>query len=151
MRVADCGVLHRPLQPHYRLPFLKAFHDSPGWWPRISGGSLGLGKRDLGKARDVTGRTLGKRGAAWCNFRLHKLCFHHDAFSFCCVKIHVLTASWKELLERSINLTAGECALASQVVSSVGKQDAKKIKNKVILAPSFLLLPLQGNYEQDVF
>lgn len=119
--------------------------------PELVGAVWDLGKRDLGKARDVIGRTLGKRGAAWCDFRLHKLCFHHDAFSFCYVKIHVLTASWKELLERSINLTAGDCALASQVVSSVGKQDAKKIKNKVILAPSFLLLLLQGNYKQDVF
>lgn len=55
--------------------------------------------------------------------------------AFCYVKIHVLTAPGKELGERSINLTAGECALASQVVSSVGKQDAERIEKKVILAP----------------
>lgn len=109
------------------------------------------GKRDIGKGRDVTGRTQGKGGAAWCDFRLHKLCFYHDAFSFCYVQIHVLTTPGEELLERSINLTAGKCALASQVVSSVSKQDAKKMKKKAILAPSFLLLPLQRNYEQDVF
>lgn len=101
---------------------------------------MGSRKKDKGKARGVIGRTRGKGGAPWCDFRLHKLFLPQG---FCYVKIHVLTAPWKELLGRSINLTAGECALASQVVSSVGKQDAKKIRRKVILAQSFLLLPLQ--------
>lgn len=66
----SCKLYSPPLQPHFMLAFLKAFHDFLEWWPGIREDSFGSPKKDTGGARDVIGRRLGKGGAAQVGFQI---------------------------------------------------------------------------------
>lgn len=50
--------------------FLKAFHVSPDWWRRSRQDSFGSKKKNIGGARGVIGRRLGKGGAVQVGFQI---------------------------------------------------------------------------------